>query len=68
MRKAPESPAAVSPAPLLVDAIAAATMLDISKRLLWSLTNCGDIPSVRVGRLVRYRPEDLRAFVEGRRA
>lgn len=42
----------------------AAATLAISARKLWSLTNCGDIPSVRIGRLVRYDPADLRAWIE----
>jgi hypothetical protein len=55
-----------APEPLLVNARTAATMLGIGMRLLWSLTNRGDISCARVGRLVRYRPEDLRAFIEER--
>ena len=38
---------------LLWDARQAADRLRVSPRKLWSLTNCGEIPSVRVGRLVR---------------
>lgn len=39
--------------------------LGISRRTLWSLTNCGRIPHVRLSpRAVRYDLEDLRKFVE----
>ena len=53
-----------SPAPLLLDAPAAARALSIGGRKLWELTNCRDIPSVRIGRRVLYDPEDLRAWIE----
>lgn len=41
---------------------AVAAFLGISERKLWSLTNCGDIPAVRIGRSVRYDPRDVEAF------
>ena len=41
-----------------------AEMLSISARSLWSRTNTGEIPSVRIGRSVRYDPEDLKAWVK----
>lgn len=47
----------------LLKSPAAAAFLGICERLLWSLTNCGDIPSVRIGRAVRYDPSDLAAYV-----
>ena len=49
--------------PLLIKARAAAERLAISERKLWSLTNCGAIPSRRVGRLVRYVPDELDRWV-----
>jgi predicted DNA-binding transcriptional regulator AlpA len=49
---------------LLVDAKAAAEILSLGARTLWSLTNCGAIPSRRIGRLVRYCPRELSAWVE----
>jgi len=55
------------PAPLLVNAVDAASMLAISPRKLWELTNCGEIPSVRIGRAVRYKPTDLCAWVDAHR-
>ncbi len=50
--------------PLLVDASAAAELLSISKRTLWTMTNSREIPSVRIGRCVRYAVSDLQEFVE----
>lgn len=53
------------PAALLIDPRAAAALLAISARTLWALTAPrGPIPAVRVGRLVRYRPDDLAAWVQ----
>jgi excisionase family DNA binding protein len=51
----------------LVDARAAAERLNISRRSLWSLTNSGQIGCIRIGRCVRYRLEDLKAFVDANR-
>jgi excisionase family DNA binding protein len=39
-------------------------MLAISERTLWTLTDRGDIPVIRIGRAVRYDPADLRRWVE----
>jgi len=50
--------------PLLVSAKAAAELLGISARALWSLSNAGQVPSVRIGARRLYRPEALRAWVE----
>lgn len=48
---------------LLVDAGEAARILSIGKRKLWSETNCGNIPCVRIGRAVRYSVEALRDWI-----
>lgn len=48
---------------LLIDSKAAAKALGIGERTLWGLTRCDAIPVRRVGRLVRYCPEELRAWV-----
>jgi len=40
-----------------------AKALSISSRTLWQLTNCGEIPCVRIGRSVRYRPESLAKYL-----
>jgi excisionase family DNA binding protein len=51
-------------APLLVDVHEAARLLSCSERTLWGLTAPrGQIPSVRLGRAVRYAVADLEAFV-----
>lgn len=61
-------PDAVKPPPqaLLMSTIATAESLGISERTLWSLTANGDIPHVRIGRRVMFRPEALRAWVLAR--
>lgn len=42
--------------------------LGISERALWALTYPrGPIPCVRVGRLVKYDPRDLIAFVDAQK-
>jgi excisionase family DNA binding protein len=53
--------------PLLVDAKQAARLLCVSPRKLWSLTAGAEIRAVRIGRLVRYDPRDLAAFIERQR-
>lgn len=49
---------------LLVDAREAARLLGISPRTLWTLTDGGRIKAVRIGRLVKYDPRDLLAFID----
>lgn len=49
---------------LLWDADQAATMLGLSARTLWQLTNRGDIPCIRpTDKMVRYSPESLRQWI-----
>lgn len=48
--------------PILVDAKQASAMLSIGTRQIWTLTNCGAIPCVRIGRSVRYRVADLNTW------
>jgi excisionase family DNA binding protein len=55
-------------APLLVNAKTAARMLSIGARLLWTMTNAGEIPCVRIGRRVLYRVEALRTWTAEREA
>ena len=45
----------------------AAGLLRISERTLFTLTKDGQIPSVRVGRGVRYDPGDLASWIEERK-
>ena len=56
------------PAPLLLDAHAAANALAIGERTLARLTAAGQIPVVQIGRLVRFDPHDLTAWIESRKA
>lgn len=37
--------------------------LGVSERSIWTLINCGKLPSFRVGRSVRVRREDLENFM-----
>jgi len=52
---------------LLVSAREAAAMLSISTRSLWTITNMGMIPSIRIGRAVRYSITDLRDYIDAMR-
>ena len=52
---------------LLLTVPEAAKALAISPRTLWSLTQSGAIPCVRIGRSVRYDPADLKAWIESRK-
>ncbi len=49
---------------LLIDVRTAARALSISERLLWSLTNDGTIPHVRLNRRVLYSPADLQRWID----
>jgi len=53
-------------APLLVDTPAAAKLLDISERMLRQLEARGEIPSCRIGRLVRFSPMALEEWILSR--
>ena len=53
--------------PLLVTVREASRMLSVSGRTLWDLTRRGVIPSVRIGRGVRYSIDALERFVRQRR-
>ena len=55
------------PSVQLLRAIDAARALAISPRKLWGLTRSGEIKCVRIGRSVRYTPEDLTAFIASKR-
>lgn len=54
--------------PLLVNAKTAAMLLCVSERTLWTLTNCGDVPCVRIGRTVRYDRRDLLKWIETKKS
>ncbi len=42
----------------------AARYLCISERTLWTLQNEGKVRAVKMGRLIRFDPEDLDLFIE----
>lgn len=49
--------------PMLLTPRQAARALSISERTLWQRTKDGVIPSIKVGHLVRYCPDDLRDWI-----
>jgi excisionase family DNA binding protein len=51
-------------APTLWTSREAAKALAISPRKLWDLTNRNVIRCVRIGRSVRYDPQDLRTYID----
>ncbi|MBL6707241.1 MAG: helix-turn-helix domain-containing protein [Planctomycetaceae bacterium] len=55
-----------TPTPLLT-VRETADVLRVSERTLWTLTNSGELPSVRVGRSVRYDQNDLAAWIASRK-
>lgn len=58
----PSEPTAVAPVPLLVDVKGASAILCIGTRTVWALAHRGAIPNYRIGRSVRYCPDELRAW------
>lgn len=51
--------------PILLTARQAAKLLSLSERTLFSLTQSGRIPVVKIGeRGIRYDPADLRAWID----
>ena len=48
----------------LLDVNQAAKTLCVSPRTVWTLTNKGVLPSVKIGRRVLYAPDDIRAFID----
>lgn len=53
--------------PLLLRPSEAARLLAISPRKLWELTNMREVPSIRIGRCLRYPREGLVDWVANRR-
>ncbi len=49
---------------LLLNARDAAAMLSVCERTLWNLERAGALSCVRAGRIVRFDPADLRAWIE----
>lgn len=54
------------PEPFLLKPRQAAQRLAISERYLYQLTSSGEVPCVRIGKLVRYSIETLRKWVKDR--
>jgi excisionase family DNA binding protein len=48
---------------LLLNADEASEALSLSPRKIWELTRDGDLPSIRIGRSVRYDVEALREWI-----
>ena len=42
----------------------ASEQLGICQRTIWQLAKDGDLPSVRIGKLLRFCPEQLREWIE----
>lgn len=61
----PQPPTDLRPAnpALAVNAKDAARILGISPRLLWTYTNCGEIPHLRLGRRLLYPLAALNAWI-----
>ncbi|NLX22939.1 MAG: helix-turn-helix domain-containing protein [Phycisphaerae bacterium] len=57
-----------APTELLWSPRQAAKSLSICERTLWSLTSEGQIRCIRIGRIVRYDPADLRAWIDRKKA
>ncbi len=51
---------------LTVNRREAAQMLGISERLLWTLTNAGEVPHIRLGARVLYPVKALNEWIEER--
>jgi excisionase family DNA binding protein len=68
---APSSPPSDTPSqepPRLLTARDAAKALAVCQKTLWSLTEAGEIPAVRIGRGVRYDPHDLFRWIDARKS
>lgn len=65
----PPNQAAPTREKLLLTVHEAAKILEVCARTVGALSHPhGPIPVVRIGRLVRYAPEDLKAFIASRRS
>ena len=50
--------------PKLLTVKEVAEMLSISQRTVWSMTNAGEIPCVRIRKRVLYRLEHVQGFID----
>jgi len=64
--ESPLMPSAAQPVrPLLVTPREAAKVLSVCEKTLWTLTKCGELPAVRIGRRgIRYDVRDLQDFID----
>lgn len=46
----------------------AALALGLSRRKVWEMTNCGQLPHVRIGRAIRYPIAGLSAWLDAQTA
>jgi excisionase family DNA binding protein len=52
--------------PRMIDVKEVATILKVSKRTVWRLVASGELPQpIRFGRNVRWKLEDVEAWIEG---
>ena len=52
--------------PKLLSVKEVAEMLSISRRTVWSMTNAGEIPCVRIRKRVLYRLDHVQGFIENK--
>lgn len=52
--------------PKLLSVKEVAGMLNISRRTVWSMTNAGEIPCVRIRKRVLYRLDHVQGFIENK--
>ena len=50
--------------PLLLSPREAAKVLSVCEKTLWTITQRGEIPVMRIGRLVRYPLDGLKKWIE----
>jgi len=50
--------------PMLLNTRQTARLLNISERTVFALTKSGELPSVKIGRCLRFSVSDLEAFVQ----
>lgn len=60
------APLAEAAEPLLVGIDDVARLLNVSSRTVWSLTNSGSLPHLRIGRRVLYPVDGLRRWAADR--
>lgn len=65
-RSGMKHPQTASSTDRLLNTKEAAALLGVSARTVFSITKAGELAAVRIRGAVRYRPADLRAFIEAR--